>query len=105
MSSYKRYINDATVVNHSDSYNHQGYLVALWQGSGYLLDLFVVYAFDPQDALEILVNYLADNGISRFFVDLSDLTPEEREEAEGYGQYIWVDGYYIYGENLSIEEI
>lgn len=81
------------------------YLVAIWQGSGYALDLFVVCAPDVEDVLDILTNYFDRNGITRFFVNTQGLTEDEIENAENYGDIIYTENGYVYGENLSIEEI
>ena len=105
MSSYKKYIADATIVNAQDDWNDRKYLVALWQGSGYLLDLFIVCAPDMEDVLDILANYLAKNNITRFFYPTEGMTAKQIAEAEDYGYAIWTESGYLYGENLSIEEI
>lgn len=103
--SYKKYIADATIVNAQDVWNDRKYLIGLWQGSGCLMDLFIVCAPDEEDALDILVGYFRENNINRFFVDTDDMTGKEIADWEDSGGIIWVDGSYIYGENLSIEEL
>ena len=103
--SYKKYIADATIVNAQDNWNDKKFLVGVWQGSGYLMDLFVVCAPDAEDVLDILANYFIKNGISRFFVNIDGLSEDEIETAEGYGDIIYTEHGYLYGENLSIEEL
>ena len=109
--SLKKYMYDATVVNDHDLYSdQQRFLIGIWQGSGYLLDLFIVFAYDEEEALEILCDYFERKGITRFFVDTSGMTAKEINDWEDSGGIYYVlgeygHGHYIYGENLHIEVI
>ena len=69
------------------------------------MDLFVVCAPDPEDVLDILTNYFVKHNITRFFVYTNDLTDDELQKAEDHGDIIYTENGYVYGENLSIEEI
>ena len=80
------------------------YVVKLWSGSGYLLDLFVAYADDDEQALERVVAYLEKTKQTRFFID------DATEEDEDMGIALYIDAtmegakrpHYIYLENLAI---
>lgn len=105
MSSYKKYIADATIVNAQDVLNDKKFLVALWTGAGYGLDLFIVCAPDIEDVLDILANYLEKNNMREFFYPTDGMTINQINEAEDYGYAIYTEHGYLYGENMSIEEI
>ena len=105
MSRYKKYLADATIVNGQDAWTDKKFLVALWTGVGYGLDLFVVCAPDIEDVLDILANYLAKNNMEEFFYPTDGMTTEEINDAEDYGYAVWTESGYLYGENMSIEEL
>lgn len=105
MGKYSDYIKDATIVNAQDEWNDRKYLVAIWQGQGYLVDLFIVCAPDAEDVLDILANYFVENNITRFFYPTDRMSNEEIQKAEDYGYAVYTEHGYLNGENLSIEEV
>lgn len=90
---------------------HSNYYVVLWCGCDYVLDTFLVYAADEEDALEFVVAYLDKWNDERLLTKLesvSDLSEEEVDEL-----YLYVDAtlygasqpYYVLRENLQIERL
>lgn len=117
--------NNYTFVNPSDSnYYDNLYEIRTWPGVGYLLDIWRIYAKDPEQALEILVSYMEENGgYSSLYTeeeiwtmfkedDLEKSDDEIAEEIEN-SKYYYVDAtmeggnqiYYIDTENLQIVEV
>lgn len=97
------------------------YGVKLWQGSGYQIQPFGVYASDEDEALNAVVAYCEKNGYTHLFADddaqsLSDDLEKDGiyfDDAEAImdEHFLYVDAtmegaqepHYIYAENLSIQ--
>lgn len=110
--------------NNEDDYYRNKYRVYLWNGKGYILTPFDVYANNEEEALEIVVAYIDKEGDKyNLFADEEEQSyvDEEyngnREEAEYDPMYqesfFYVDGtmegaeqpHYIRCENLKIERL
>lgn len=117
---------DTTIVNGPESGSTK-YRVGLWWGSGYLLDLYTVYAFSDEEALNNVVAWIDKNDpksletTDRYAEELrNELASdngidvyEAEELPEFYESYMYVDAtmegasqpHYIYSENLMIREV
>ena len=101
--AYAEYVNKPRDGRYS-------YVVKLWCGSGYMLDLFVVYADDEEEALERLVAYLEKTKQDCFFVDdWADELSEEEMDYEGLYIDATMEGarqpHYLRAENLAMKAI
>ncbi|MBR1525039.1 MAG: hypothetical protein IJ640_00065 [Prevotella sp.] len=113
---------DCTIVNTPDC--GQGrYKVALWCGSGYLLDHFLCYANSEEEALEQVVVYLerTNSGLLQDDCYKENLRYEMQEhglsEDEAADQldlsFMWVDAtmsgaqrpHYIFLENMRVQTV
>lgn len=100
------YIDQATYVNKPSAGRYE-WLVSLWTGAGYSLDIFGVYANDEEQALEKVVAYCERKGHKGFFID--DAT--EEDEDMGYALYVdaTMEGakrpHYVRLENLDVERL
>jgi hypothetical protein len=92
-------------------YNDGAYFVKLWNGAGYWLQTFIVYAPDCTDTmvvLETLFEQIDNDKIPAFtdeYVygdDMQNLSDDEYEKASE--SFIWVDPpcLWIYSENLQV---
>ena len=127
-------INDALqegaeIVNPEDKDYYDGKLmqVGLWWGSGYTLDMYPVYADDPETALNLVVAYIEKNhpqdleNTDKWARNLreelaKDNNLEDEWEAEElpdfYETFMYVDAtmegasepHYIFSENLRIDD-
>ena len=89
--------------------------VGIWQGSGYLVDLFIAYADSEEEALEYVVAYIEQNNMQRLLADnLAEGLLSEGEDEELLDMYVmYVDAtmvgadcpHYIRRENLRIRRV
>lgn len=130
--SIKENIDKWDIINPEDKDYADGHLmrVCLWSGAGYDLAEFYVYikGDDAQAALEKTVAYCEQNGYTGFILDTNEIEDmAEKDYAEevanydgdldefitNYLNYVYVDAtmdgatkpYYVYGENLRIENV
>ncbi len=106
MVRLSHYINEAEYVN-TPSEGRYEWLLSLWPGSGYKLDIFGVYADSEEDALEKVVAYCERKGYTGYFFD--NATDEDLDN--GYAYYVdaTMEGancpHCILTENLDFEMI
>lgn len=95
------------VNTNEDGYFDKHFNIALWCGCGYWLQVFDVYANFVDEALELIVSWCEKNDYKGYLLDVENI---EDEDEDGL---LYVDAtmngaskpYYIYSENLRINEI
>lgn len=117
---------DVINSNEKDYYDGHYYRVKVWTGTGYILNVYDVYANSAEEALEKVVAW-AEKNDSAILSDVDELYSEirngfyadeynsgdyedESDFAENYLDYVYVDAtmegaskpYYVRGENLQI---
>lgn len=107
--------NDRIPIVNDETDGHYMFEVGIWQGSGYLVDLFVAFADSEEEALEYVVAYIEQNNIQRLFADnFAEGLLSEGEDEELLDMYVmYVDAtmvgadrpHYILTENLRVRKL